>query len=635
MDRGDALQRFRRRRTVAPHENEGVDLMGATRRGRSRVVTLGMAVVLLLGSALTNPTVAATTCSSPPDVVPVDDLEAGMMGTGWTVVEGTDPVSFDVEILGVLPDGIAPGIDFILVHLSGPVIDQTGGIAFGMSGSPVYIGGDLVGSLSFGFFASDQTYAGVTPAESMVKLFDYPDGTSALGVTATRQATFADEVTLSDTLRRQAARMTGTSVSDVPTEAEPLRVPVAVSGLNARGFRKFSKTLRLAGFEVIPYRAGAASVGPLATEPLEAGDAVGGALSVGDLTFAGVGTVTAVCGDHVLAFGHPFFWDGRAGEFPMAMYGASVVTVVPDPSNLLGPFKIANLTDLHGIIDQDRLTGIRGVESVEPAGVPVTSLVANPDLATIRNGESTIFRQEIGGFPIVPDIAAFHLLANEDVVFDRIGDGTVTLRFILEGIGPTGEPFRLVRPNMHFSPFDASFQSIGELFGFIFRIQDNPFGPVQFTSVQADASITQEHLVAEIVRVLSASSLQPTLRERSTLRVAPGDTIRVRVFLLPEGETDEESVDLLVSVPRGPGGTLEVSGGGADSCLFCFFDEEEGEEENGPATFGELLRDLRRTPRNNDLVARVRLFNDRGSKTTARTDTVVLGSESVEIIVVR
>jgi hypothetical protein len=318
----------------------------------------------------------------------------------------------------------------------------------------------------------------------------------------------------------------------------------------------------------------------------------------------------------------------------MAMYGANVVTVVPDPSQIFGAFKLANLTDLHGIIDQDRLTGIRGVEGIEPSSVPVTSIVSNPDLATIRNGESTIFRQEIGGFPIVPDIAAFHLLANEDVVFDRIGDGTVTLRFVLEGIGPTGDPFRLVRPNIHFSPFDASFQSIAELFGFMFRIQDNPFGPVQFTSVEAEASITQEHLVAEIVRVLSASSLQPTLRERSSLRVAPGDTIRVRVFLLPEGATDEEAVDLLVSVPRGPGGTLEVSGGGADSCLFCFFDEEEGEEENVPATFGELLRDLRRTPRNNDLVARVRLYNGRASKTTSRADTVVHGSKSVEIIVV-
>jgi hypothetical protein len=608
--------------------------MGATRRGGLRLVTLGISAMLLLGSALTVPTVAAAaTCNSPPNVVAVDDLEAGMMGTAWTVVEGTEPVSFDVEILGVLPDGIAPGVDFILVRVSGAVIDQTGGIAFGFSGSPVYIGGDLVGSISYGFFGADQTYGGVTPAESMVKLFDYPDGTVALGATAERQQSFAEKVRLPDRLRERAAKAAETTVSDIPTTAKPLRVPVAVSGLNDRGFRRFSKTLRLAGLNVTPYRAGAASVGPLATDPLAAGDAVGGALSVGDLTFAGVGTVTAVCDDLVLAFGHPFFWDGRAGQFPMAMYGANVVTVVPDPSQVFGAFKIANLTDLHGIIDQDRLAGIRGVEGVEPSSVPVGSVVSNPDVATIREGETTIFRQEIGGFPLVPDLAAFHLLLNEDVVFDRIGDGSVTLRFRAEGIGPDGAPFRLVRPNMFFSDYDASYESIVELYAFLFRIQENDFGPVQFTNIDMEASITQEHLTSEIVRVESASSVQPTLAERKRLRVLPGDTIQLQVFLQAEGALEEDVVELLVPVPHTRrGASLSVQGGGADSCLFCFFygDEDQGD---APETFAELLRDLRRTPRNNDLVATLQTGRSE-TRDLFRGDTVILGRERIDIVVV-
>ena len=609
--------------------------MGATRRGGLRLVTLGVSVAVLLGGALTVPTVAqVASCSTPPDIVPVADLEAGMMGTGWTVVEGTEPVSFDVEILGVLPDGIALGVDFILVRVSGPVIDQTGGIAFGFSGSPVYIGGDLVGSISYGFFGADQTYGGVTPAESMVKLFDYPDGTTALGATSTRQASFAQKVRLSDRVRTQAARTLETSVSEIPTDAKPLRVPVAVSGLNDRGFRKFSKTLRLAGLKVTPYRAGAATVGPLATTPIEAGDAVAGALSVGDLTFAGVGTATAVCDDLVLAFGHPFFWDGPAGEFPMAMYGANVVTVVPDPSQIFGAFKLANITDLHGIIDQDRLTGIRGVEGVEPSSVPVTSIVSSPDLANIRNGETTIFRQEIGGFPLVPDIAAFHLLANEDAVFDRIGDGSVALEFTVEGIAPDGTPFSLTRPNLFFSDFDASFESIFEMYSFLFQIMENPFGPVLITSVDMTASITQEHLVSEITRVESASSLQPALRERERLRVRRGDTIELQVFLQREGSVEEDVVQLLLRVPRrARGGSLRVAGGGADSCFFCFF-FEEGNGDEGPESFAELLSDLEDTPRNNDLVATLRTGR-RQTQATFRADTVVRGEEHIDIVVVR
>jgi hypothetical protein len=613
--------------------------MGATRRGRSRVVTLLVSSALLLGSAVSAPAgSAAELCSSEPEVFPVEDLEPGMMGTAWTVVEGTDPVSFDVEILGVLPDGIAPGVDFILVHTSGPVIDETGGIAFGFSGSPVYIGGDLVGSISYGFFAADQTYGGVTPAEDMVKLFGYPSGTGALGATSTLgRPRLAEEVRVPSQLQRTAARAAGVSVATIPTVAESLRIPMAVSGLTGRGLRRFAKTLRLGGLPFVPYRSGAASLGALASDPIDAGDAVAGAVSVGDLTVAGVGTATAVCDDLVLAFGHPFFWDGRSGAYPMAMYGAEVLQVIPDPSNIYGAFKIANLMDLHGIIDQDRLTGIRGIEGMEPASVPVTSVVANPDIVTIREGETTVFRQQTDSFLWLPDIAAFHLLSNEDVVFDRIGDGTVNLRFVLEGIGPDGESFRLVRPNMHFSEWDASWESIFELYAFLFRIQDNPFGSVAFSRVHANATITQEHLTAEIVRVESASSLQPGFRERARLRVRPGDAIRLRVFLLPEGGT-EEMVELLVPVPRKrSGGTLVVRGGGAESCLFCFFDEEEGEdgEDEGPATFQELLRELRRTERNNDLVASLRVGDGSRRDRRSRTETVILGRERIEIVIVR
>nr|MBA3739498.1 hypothetical protein [Actinomycetota bacterium] len=252
--------------------------MGATRRGGMRVVTVVVSSALLFGGAIWAPAgTAAELCSSEPDVFPVDDLEPGMIGTAWTVVEGTDPVSFDVEILGVLPDGIAPGIDFILVRTSGPVIDETGGIAFGFSGSPVYIDGALVGSISYGFFAADQTFGGVTPAEDMVKLFGYPSGIEALGTTsAVTRTAFADRVRVPSRLRQTAARTAGTSAEAIPTVAEPLRIPVAVSGLNARGFRRFARTLRLGGLPFLPYRSGTASIGALAEEPIDAGDAVAG-----------------------------------------------------------------------------------------------------------------------------------------------------------------------------------------------------------------------------------------------------------------------------------------------------------------------------------------------------------------------
>jgi hypothetical protein len=606
--------------------------MGRTKWRRVRAALIASSALLLSATVMAPSTAAAALCATPPDVFPVADLEAGMTATAWTVVEGTDPVSFDVEILGVLPDGIAPGVDFILVHVSGAVIDETGGIAFGFSGSPVYIGSELVGSISYGFFGADQTYGGVTPAEDMVRLLEYPDGTAALSTAGAPTA--ADSVRLPLRLREQAARTVHVAVSSIPSEAEQLRVPLAVSGLNGRGLKKISRTFRLGGLSVVPYRAGAATVTPLAATPLEAGDAVAGAVSVGDLTVAGVGTATATCDDLLLAFGHPFFWEGRAGAYPMAMYGAEVVQVIPDPSQIFGAFKIANLTDLHGIIDQDRLTGIRGVEGVEPTSVPITTFATNLDTATTREGETTVFRQDTESFPWLPDIAAFALLVNEDVVFDRIGNGSADLRFVLEGTGPDGEPFRLVRSNMFFSDYDVTFESIFEMYGFLYRIQESEFGDVTFSSVDVTrALLTQEQLTAEIVGLRASSPLQPTLLARDRIRVRPGDTIRLEVALLAEGALEPDFVELQVEVPNARfGGSLVIQGGAADSCLFCFFDEDGGDE--GPLTFNELLQELRQTPRNNDLVASLRVGSGKTATDSFRADSVVIGSERLDVVIV-
>ncbi len=573
-------------------------------------------------------------CVDRPDVFPVADLRPGMKGTGWTVVEGRDPVSFTVEILGVLPDGIAPGIDFVLVQVSGRVIRQTGGIAFGFSGSPVYIRDRLVGSISYGFFAADQTVGGLTPAEAMLGLFDDPSsggGTPATATAATPAVRPAPTVPLTRELRARAARAAGVPVGDFPSEAEQLRIPLAVSGLNGRAMDALRTVLDRSGLPFVPYRAGALRGTAPAGEPLGAGDAVGATVSAGDLTFAGVGTVTAVCGDLVVAFGHPFFWDGST---VMGMNAADVVTVVRDPSNLFGPFKVANLAEFHGTIDQDRLTGIRGVEGTLPAMVPVSSGVTNPDLGRFRAGQTQVIKTRSSFFPLLPFLAAFHLLLNQDVVFDRIGDGTVTLTFTIDGIGPSGEPFRLVRDNMHFSPFDASFESIFELFSYLERIQENPFGEVRFTGVSADSVITQRHLTARIRRVLSASSLRPELRERKRLPVLPGERIKLRVFLLPEGSTTEVPVDLRLRVPRDAafGGSLVVRGGGLGACFFCVFDD--GEEGQEPATFEDLLQELRTAEQNNHLVAELVVEPNLQVARRILQDRVILGQRSIEITVV-
>ena len=190
-----------------------------------------------------------------------------MMATGWTVVEGSDPVSFDVEILGVLPDGIAPGVDFILVHTSGPVIDETGGIAAGFSGSPVYIGGDLVGAIAYGFSAADQTFGGSRRPRTWS------------GCSSTRRAPGRSGrwVRPSTHVRARSARPVAAPANRGQRRRHRRRDDPDGRGATSDPGHRFRiehprlpalrETLRLGGLSLIPYRSGAASLGALAADP--------------------------------------------------------------------------------------------------------------------------------------------------------------------------------------------------------------------------------------------------------------------------------------------------------------------------------------------------------------------------------
>ena len=105
-------------------------------------------------------------------------MATGDIGEGWTVVSGTDPQSFDAEVLGVMPDLIGPGRDVIIVEISGPTVDAGGGVWAGMSGSPVYIdhggGPELAGALAYGFSFGATNIAGLTPAEDMLHVNGLP-----------------------------------------------------------------------------------------------------------------------------------------------------------------------------------------------------------------------------------------------------------------------------------------------------------------------------------------------------------------------------------------------------------------------------------------------------------------------------
>jgi hypothetical protein len=598
------------------------------RRGpstRRRAARLAVVSALLAGLVTTAvPGTADASCPTPPEVFPVADLHRGMTATGSTVVQGTTQTPFDVEILGVQPDGIAPGVDFILAQITGPqsFLDETGGIVAGMSGSPVYISGKLVGSTSYGFSAADQTIMGITPAQPMVDLFAYPDDSpSAAARAAADRTAAARTVRLSPALRAVAARATGKAeAASFPGVAQQITTPLAVSGLNVRGLARFQRFITNRLHLPVTVYGTIASSGAAPAADLEGGDSLAAAASYGDIAAGAIGTATVTCGDMVVGFGHPFFFDGNGH---LGMNGADVLKVIKDPSSLFGGYKFAVITGLHGTIDQDRLAGIRGVEGLMPSLSRVVSAATNLDIpGRSHQGGSRVVAQSF--FPVV---AAFTLLAEEDVAFDRVGGGSVHVGWTIRGLDPDGQPFKLRRDNRYYSGDDATFESIFELLSELSSLQDSRFGHATFTSLQTNSQVTQRRLTTTIRRVLVSSSVMPALEPRTRLEVRPGDTIHMRVRLQPFGKTHLANVDMAIQLPQ------NVAGHGA-----LFF----GSGGPGPGSsiggFGGLVSSIESSPHNYDLSAQLNLSSGSGEAVDRHVvrpqDRVVTGRQTVRVVVV-
>lgn len=569
----------------------------ASRKKLRILVALGALSLTLVATAATAPLApAAGTCVTKPDVEPLVNLVKGTTGTAYTVVEDRTIVTFDVEVLGVLPDGIGPGIPFVLVKTSGPVIDATGGIAAGMSGSPVYVGGKLAGSISYGMFGADQTIGGMTPAQNIIDIMDYPESSAA------------PFVKLTTPLRQTVAAATDRPLAAIPGHIEQLRVPVSVSGLTSRELGYFQTRIDRRGQPFELFKGASASI-PSANPPvtnLDPGSSFAAVASYGDVTFAGIGTTTATCGNVAMAWGHPFYFTGKAS---LGMNAADITTVVTDPSSIWGPFKIGTIAETVGTVDQDRRTGIRGIYGQMPTLIPITAHLTNTDLAKTRDGETDVVWGDV-----LPDIAAFHTMSNIDTVFDRSGEGTTSLKWTVDGLRQDGSPFHFKYSNMLYSPWDASIESADVLYSQLSQMQHNGFEKIKFAGVNIQGSITQDELSAEITDVQSASPMMPAIRDRGTLRARPGQHITLRVGLHPLSGPDY-TVDLDYKIPHWSHGSgpLTVTGGAPDAGNYGYYYGYyygPGPSGSGPESFDDVLAQLSGGIRNNDIV--VQLFPRRG-----------------------
>jgi len=320
---------------------------------------------------------AGVTAAPPqtPAFLGIDDVRPGMEGTGRTIFAGDRIEEFQVHILGVLRNVTAPQRDLILARLAGGPLERTGVIQ-GMSGSPVYINGRLVGAVSYalGSFPKEPL-AGITPiAEMLTATADVSNGRrSADGLALNWPASPAEVFA---TLGRLASRASSPLGSLASTSGLRVQGPASLADL-APALRPIGAAMVLGGFDPtvdgeirkalsIGPQTSAPARNPAAQEgPLRPGDAVGMALMRGDLEMGATGTVTHVDGNRVYAFGHPFL---NLGPTSMAMTKARVYTVLP---SLDSSMKIATLGPMIGAMSQDRATGVAGVVGPAPPELEV------------------------------------------------------------------------------------------------------------------------------------------------------------------------------------------------------------------------------------------------------------------------
>jgi hypothetical protein len=305
------------------------------------------------------------------NVLPVDKVKPGMTGKGRSVFQGTDIQEFDVEVLGVLPNQSAKK-NIILARLKGQGLENTG-VVQGMSGSPIYIDGKLVGAIAYSFPFSKEPIAGITPIEEMLAISKdaaKPPSSFAASASPVKVLTPDEFLALNEDFFR---------ASSGPTDGQgrtlaPLGIPLMFRGFSPAAVEKSRPLLARLGFYPVNASGDALPQVKLVSPDalLHEGDPIAIQLVSGDLDLSGVGTVTHIDGNKVYAFGHPLY---NLGTVDYAMAKARILTVIP---SLQASFKVAAPDLLIGRFSQDRASGAYGEIGSMPKFIPVNIRFEDP-----------------------------------------------------------------------------------------------------------------------------------------------------------------------------------------------------------------------------------------------------------------
>lgn len=512
-----------------------------------------VAVLLITIAALVVPATGWAQSGSQgiPPIMPIGEIKPGMRGIGRTVIKGQKVEEFSIEIIGVLRGGggVIPVRHLVLFRLSGPLTDRSGGTAAGMSGSPLFINGKLLGALSAGYlFQPDKRdLALATPIEEMLRVLDLPAGSPQAAWPRVYRAGTplriggrdVSRVVIASTLPQATA--IEAALPDVSAFIPTALFPETVSGLSGRSLRLLERGLEQLRGERPRLQTYGGDVTDFVATPIVGGSSVGVMQARGSLNFGGICTVTLRVGPKLLICGHP--WD-QLGDVEYALTTSDIVTVV---RTLERPFKEGNLGELIGKVDQDRGPAIRGVIGQMPRMFAVRVSVIDLDTGRQVDRGTQVVRRK--------DLAKLFATAMALEAIDRareqvLGGGTATVTVTLRG---KGLPRQIARKNVFYNSRDIALASLLELPDALNFLFYNDLAAIDASDVGIEVSFTSTRTTAAITDV------QVERRE-----VTPGETLRVRLQIRPfQEESMLRSIDIPVprNFPRGPAVLLIRSAG--------------------------------------------------------------------------
>lgn len=457
-----------------------------------RSLVLAMVVVLGLAKA---------------DSFPLEDVSPGLLGYALTAAAGNQIERFPVQVLGIQQD-VGTGFPLVLIKASGPFMEETGGVAAGMSGSPVYLPGNsgdaLLGAIAYVFPSSDHSLALVTPIEIMRGIKP-----QALSFSPSGPA-FADF-----------------------GQYLPVATPLLFSGLSERASSRLAPLFRNPMLNSFPVQlGGGASSWDESSYRLEPGSAISVQLAKGDVTLAAVGTVTAIEGKHVLAFGHPFFGEG---EVSFAFAPAFVSYIVP--SNVV-PFKLANNgKTILGAIHEDRPSAILGSLGGKPDFLPVTLSLKAKDKSFSKQIE--ISNDERYYAPLLAAV----VIQVFDEAYQKIAAGTADLAWEISLLnGTVIRILEQVSDSRDLSSVVASLAAEP-----LQILASNIFEDVKISHIALNISYEEQERYADIVEVVSDQEEHKQ-----------GELVTVHIRLQPY-RADPEVKTLRLELPKAAEGSLDIT----------------------------------------------------------------------------